>query len=110
MRRRVALLAVLAAAVSSVMLLATAGSAPAARGCGTLRVRVGNTTLRYSVRVTKGSVSCASAKLVMSRFVRAHRDPSGWSCSGGFARDSRCSTPHRAVRADYLGRTGDMSH
>jgi hypothetical protein len=109
MRRRIPLIAVIATVISSGLLLATAGAAPTARSCGTMRVRQGNTTLRYSVKVTKGSVSCTSAKLVIWRFVRTSRDPSGWSCSGGWARDSRCKTSHRAVNASYLGRTGDMS-
>lgn len=108
MRRRIPLLTVLATILASGLLLATASFAPAARSCGTIRVPQGLSTVRYSIKVTSGSVACTTAKRVMSGFIHTGHRASGWTCHHGTAHGSRCTAgSRRAVSAYYLGRTGD---
>jgi hypothetical protein len=123
--RRLSLIAVLAVAVATVLVLAAAGSAPAARSCGTLRVRTGNLTSRYTIKVAKGSVSCPTARTVLVRFIRTNHRSSGWDCRNGTRGtgwSEACGSPYhslfdnfhdssfqKVIKAYFLGRVGDKS-
>jgi hypothetical protein len=127
MRSRLALVALLATAVATALLLsAAAGSVPAARGCGELRVRSGtNTTAHYAIKVAKGSVSCTTARTVLSRFIRTNRRSRGWDCRNGGHGTSwaeACGSPYhslfdnfrdrdfrKVIKSYYRGTTGDMA-
>ncbi|MCW3065992.1 MAG: hypothetical protein JWN32_3164 [Solirubrobacterales bacterium] len=123
--RRLTPIAVLAVVAASVLVLAAAGPAPAARSCGTVRERTGNLTSRYTIKVAKGSVSCASARRVLVHFIRTNRRSSGWDCRNGARGTSwseACGSPYhslfdtfrdssftRVIKAYYQGRSGDKS-
>jgi hypothetical protein len=124
MRSRLPVVAVLAAGIAAALLL-TAGSAPAARSCGSLRVRTGtNTTAHYAIKVSKGSVTCSTAHRVLSRFIRTNRRSRGWDCRNGHGTSwsEACGSPYhslfdtfrdgdfrKVVKAYYRGTTGDES-
>jgi hypothetical protein len=125
MRRRLAIIAILATTVSSAILLTAAGAAPTARSCGNLRERSGNRTLHYSITVAKGTVGCATARSVLQRFIRTNRRTSGWDCRNGARGTSwseACGSPYhslfdtfrdsrfkKVIKAYYHGATGDKS-
>jgi hypothetical protein len=110
MRSRVALVALLATAIATVLLFTAAGSAPAARSCGTLRNHVHTQTFRYTVKVTTGSVSCTTARTVLGRFIRAHGRTRGWACRNvGQGTSCHDASSRKVIRAYYRGTTGDES-
>jgi hypothetical protein len=79
---------------------ATGRAAPASKACG--RVAVGSAA--YRVRIVSGKVSCATARRVLTIFLRRQVSPRGWFCVRGHRSQNQtwaasCGTPVAEVRA-----------
>jgi hypothetical protein len=67
-----------AAATATAGLLAVSGSGPA--GASPLLKQCGHVDGTVAVTVTKGSVSCATARAVAKAWDKQHKPPSGFTC------------------------------
>lgn len=115
LRRSLPPLAALALAALLVLALAgPGGAAPApvahaakarAKSCGTLAAP--QQSAGYRFKVTKGSVTCKTARRVLKRFIRTGKRTKGWDCRNG-ARDTAwseaCGSPYHSLNDTFRDR------
>jgi hypothetical protein len=96
----VAALALIAAAIT----LGTAGAIPDAQAaktkkCGTLPA-YGGAPAEYRIKVTKGTVSCKTARRVLKKFLKSNKTSKGWDCRNGDNSTSwseACGSPYHSL-------------
>lgn len=93
---------------ATVALLAPAGAQAKARSCGTTKITYDYGSYRFAVAVTRGKLSCTTAKRIIRQGVPASgSDPRGWTCRearGKYSDVCYTSGKRRIVRARVLTR------
>jgi hypothetical protein len=103
-------LAICACLAVTAMTFAAAGGAgtayaAAAKNCGSMPAP--SAPAEYRFKVTKGSVTCKTARAVLKRFLRTNRTTKGWDCRNG-ARETpwtaACGSPYHSLYDTFRDR------
>jgi hypothetical protein len=92
------------AVLAGACLLAAATATPDAQAaktkkCGTLPA-YGGAPAEYRIKVTKGTVSCKTARRVLRKFLKTNKRSKGWDCRNGDSSTSwseACGSPYHSL-------------